>query len=92
MTSRHKFYFFDAGVYRAVRPSGPLDASEEIDGPALETLVLEELRATNANLSLGYELFCELLAEWFDDYNSHHPHKGLNMMSPRAFRFQTATR
>jgi transposase InsO family protein/transposase-like protein len=32
------------------------------------------------------------LAEWFDDYNSQHPHKGLNMMSPRAFRLQTAAR
>lgn len=33
-----KFYFFDAGVYRAIRPSGPLDAPEEIRGIALETL------------------------------------------------------
>jgi transposase InsO family protein len=31
------------------------------------------------------------LASWFEDYNSHHPHKGLNMLSPRAFRLQTAT-
>lgn len=26
------------------------------------------------------------LAGWFDDYNEHHPHKGLNMMSPKEFR------
>jgi len=25
------------------------------------------------------------LAAWFDDYNQHHPHKGLRMRSPRQF-------
>lgn len=40
-----KFYFFDAGVYRALRPKGPLDRPEEIDGMALEGLVLQHLRA-----------------------------------------------
>lgn len=24
-----KFYFFDAGVYRAIRPTGPIDSPEE---------------------------------------------------------------
>jgi predicted AAA+ superfamily ATPase len=57
LTSHPKFYFFDAGVYRTLRPKGPLDAPDEIDGPAVETLVLEELRATNDNLALGYDLF-----------------------------------
>lgn len=56
MASHPKFFYFDAGVYRALRPKGPLDAAEEIDGPALETLVLQELRATNDNLGLGYDL------------------------------------
>jgi predicted AAA+ superfamily ATPase len=51
-----KFFFFDVGVYRALRPQGPLDAPEEIDGPGVETLVFQELRATNDNLQLGYEL------------------------------------
>lgn len=51
-----KFYFFDAGVYRAARPSGPLDDPGQIDGVAVETLVFQELRATNQNLGLGYEL------------------------------------
>jgi transposase InsO family protein len=37
------------------------------------------------------EAVMQLLAEWFEDYNSQHPHKGLNMLSPRAFRLQTAT-
>lgn len=42
-----KFFYFDAGVFRAVRPKGPLDSPEEADGPALETLVLAHLRAWN---------------------------------------------
>lgn len=57
MSSHRKFYLFDAGVFRSLRPKGPLDSAEEIDGPAVETLVLQELRATNDNLGLGYELF-----------------------------------
>jgi predicted AAA+ superfamily ATPase len=51
-----KFYFFDAGVFQTVRPRGPLDAPEEIRGPALETLFLEHLRALNDYLALGYSL------------------------------------
>ncbi|MHA6345754.1 IS3 family transposase [Roseivivax sp. CAU 1761] len=34
----------------------------------------------------------ELLADWFEDYNTHHPHSGLKMRSPREFiAAQTAT-
>jgi predicted AAA+ superfamily ATPase len=51
-----RFFLFDAGVYRALRPRGPLDLTEEIDGAALETFVLNELRAANAYRELGYEL------------------------------------
>lgn len=51
-----KFFFFDAGVYRALRPKGPLDSAEEIDGAALETLVLQQLRALNDALGLGYAI------------------------------------
>jgi uncharacterized protein len=40
-----KFYFFDAGVFRANRPAGPLDAPQEIEGLALEGLVAQHLRA-----------------------------------------------
>jgi uncharacterized protein len=57
LTAHPKFYFFDAGVYRAIRPRGPLDSNDEIDGAAIETLVLQALRAENANHDLGYELF-----------------------------------
>ncbi len=45
-TAAHpKFYFFDAGVYRSLRPRGPLDRPEEIDGCAFEGLVAQHLRA-----------------------------------------------
>ena len=57
MTVHPKFYLFDAGVYRAIRPSGPVDRPEEIDGAALETLVFHELRAAIAYRSLKLELF-----------------------------------
>jgi predicted AAA+ superfamily ATPase len=40
-----KFYFFDPGVFRSLRPAGPLDRPAEIDGGALEGLVAEHLRA-----------------------------------------------
>ncbi len=56
--SQHpKFFFFDVGVYRSLRPKGPLDTPEEIDGASLETLVFQELRAHIAARSLGYDLF-----------------------------------
>jgi hypothetical protein len=38
-------HFFDAGVFRANRPAGPLDSPAEIDGAALEGLVAQHLRA-----------------------------------------------
>lgn len=45
-TSAHpKFYLFDAGVFRSLRPRGPLDRPEEIEGMALEGLVAQHLRA-----------------------------------------------
>ncbi len=57
MASHPKFFLFDVGVYRAIRPKGPLDSPEEIDGAALETLVFQELRAVNDLYGLGYELY-----------------------------------
>lgn len=58
MTAHPKFYLFDAGVYRACRPTGPLDSAAEIDGAALETLVLQQLRACNSYLRAGYSIHC----------------------------------
>jgi predicted AAA+ superfamily ATPase len=47
--ARHpKFFFFDIGVYRALRPKGPFDTSEEIDGAALETLFYQHHEALGA--------------------------------------------
>jgi uncharacterized protein len=43
--SHPKFFFFDAGIYSALRPSGPLDRPEEKSGAALEGLVAQHLRA-----------------------------------------------
>lgn len=40
-----KFYYFDAGVFRYLRPQGPLDRPSEIDGAALEGLVAQHLYA-----------------------------------------------
>lgn len=51
-----KFYFFDTGVYRAIRPKGPLDTPELIDGAALETLVLQNLQAYIDNHQLDYTI------------------------------------
>jgi predicted AAA+ superfamily ATPase len=40
-----KFYFFDTGVFRSLRPAGPLDKPAEIEGQALEGLIAQHLRA-----------------------------------------------
>jgi predicted AAA+ superfamily ATPase len=56
LVAHPKFYVFDAGVFQAVRPRGPLDAPEEIRGAALETLFLQQLRAVNDYAGLGYAL------------------------------------
>jgi predicted AAA+ superfamily ATPase len=51
-----KFFYFDAGVFQAIRPRGPLDAPEQIHGAALETLFLQQARALNDYRDLGYRL------------------------------------
>ncbi len=45
VTSHPKFFFADAGVFRSLRPAGPLDRPEEARGVALEGLVAQHLRA-----------------------------------------------
>ena len=58
MIQHPKFYYFDVGVYRAIRPKGPLDSPEEIDGAAIETLAFQALSAwieySSKKLSLYY--------------------------------------
>lgn len=51
-----KFYFFDVGAYRAIRPMGPLDMPEFVEGISFESLFFQELMATNDYLGLGYRL------------------------------------
>lgn len=55
--SHPKFYFFDVGVYRILRPMGPFDLPEEAEGPALESLVFQELQAINSYSEFGYTLY-----------------------------------
>lgn len=57
-TSAHpKFYLVDAGVYRSLRPRGPLDRPEEIAGAALEGLAAQHLRAWISYSGADQELF-----------------------------------
>ena len=57
MVSHSKFYYFDVGVYRALRPMGPFDSPEKAEGPALESLVLQEIQAINSYFELDYEIY-----------------------------------
>lgn len=52
-----KFYFFDVGVYRAIRPRGPLDSVEEIEGVSYESLVFQVLRSTILQRRLNLNLY-----------------------------------
>lgn len=57
LAAHPKMYFFDVGVFRSLRPHGPLDRPEEIDGAALEGLVAQHLRAWIAYGGAKEELF-----------------------------------
>lgn len=52
-----KFYFFDAGLFEALRPLGPLEDDGETMGSALETLVLQEMMALSSYLRKRYQLY-----------------------------------
>lgn len=52
-----KFYFFDVGVYRALRPMGPLDAPDEVEGISYESLFFQELKAVNDYYGFGYKIY-----------------------------------
>jgi predicted AAA+ superfamily ATPase len=56
LVAHPKFYYFDAGVFQALRPRGPLDALAEIHGASLETVFLQHARAVNDSYRLGYDL------------------------------------
>ena len=57
VVNHKKIYLFDAGVFRSLRPKGPLDRPEEIDGQALEGLVAQHLRAWTAYSRQDVNLF-----------------------------------
>lgn len=57
LVAHDKFFYFDAGVYRSLRPAGPLDRPEEIEGMALEGLVAQHLRAWIAYRTAGAQLY-----------------------------------
>jgi len=52
-----KFYYMDAGIFRSLRPKGPLDVPEEMSGASLEGLVAQQLRAWIAYGQKERELF-----------------------------------
>lgn len=52
-----KFYYFDVGIFRSLRPMGPLDSPGEAEGPALETLLIQEIKAINDYYGYGYECY-----------------------------------
>ncbi len=55
--ARDKLYLFDAGVFRSLRPKGPLDRPGEMDGQALDGLVVQHLRAWVAYSSVDASVF-----------------------------------
>lgn len=57
LVAHQKFFFFDVGVYKVLRPTGPIDTREESDGAGLETLFLQSLRAINDYFDLGYKIY-----------------------------------
>ncbi len=57
LLTSEKFFFFDNGVYRELRPRGPLDSTEGLEGVSLETLLFQEIRALNEYLGLGYGIY-----------------------------------
>lgn len=70
-----KFYYFDVGVYQTLRPKGFSDIQAERDGPALETLFLQSLRAINDYYELDYQLYYWRTASGIEvDFVLHGPH------------------
>lgn len=56
LVAHRKFYFFDTGVYRILRPQGILDNTQEIEGFALEGLVAQHLRSWVLGQELPHSL------------------------------------
>ena len=56
LVSQNKFYFFDIGVYSTIKPKGFLDKAENEEGVLCESLVMQEIVATNSYLDSKYEI------------------------------------
>ena len=57
LSSKSKFYYFDVGVYHAIRPRGLLDNTQAMRGHAVETLVAQHLLAWIDYSTLSGQLF-----------------------------------
>ena len=95
-----KIYLFDAGVFRSIRPKGPLDRPEEMDGQALEGLVAQHLRAwaaysrhdanvhfwrTRAGAEVDFVVYGESGLQAFEVKNARKVHSA-DLRSLRTFR------
>jgi predicted AAA+ superfamily ATPase len=56
LAERPKFYLFDAGIYRSLRPQRPLDVPQELQGAALEGLVCQHVKSWVDAQTESYEL------------------------------------
>lgn len=56
LSSHPKFYFFDAGVYQALRPRSIKDSEAEVNGAGLEGLVAQHLMAWADYTSAKHEV------------------------------------
>ena len=54
---RHKFYFFDVGVFQELKSAYTSKLSSDTLGIALESLVLQEIRAQNEYKELDYNIY-----------------------------------
>ena len=100
-TAAHeKLYLFDAGVFRSLRPKGPLDRPEEMEGQALEGLVAQHLRAwaaysrhdarvcfwrTRAGAEVDFVVYGETGLQAFEVKNAARVHSR-DLRALRAFR------
>ena len=57
MIQKERFYYFDAGVYRHLRPKGIFDSNAELEGVGLETCFMQVFLALNHYSNWGHELY-----------------------------------
>lgn len=57
LIQKDRFYYFDAGVYRYLRPKGILDRAEEIEGAGLETCFMQTFLALNDYYNWNKQLY-----------------------------------